>query len=375
MTPIAHLYVHVPFCRRRCTYCDFAISVRKQVTGASFVDSIRREMTLRPEVGDATWALETMYLGGGTPSLLPPAVLRDLIGQLLGGKGALTELTLEANPEDVSTDAIRDWIGAGVTRVSLGVQSLSPGTLEWMHRAHTAADTVAALRRLKTSGIRDLSVDIIFGLPDFLDADPIRDVHRVLAVEPDHVSVYGLTVEPGTALFKWRARGRPAEADESRYAEEFLRIHEILEGNGYEHYEVSNYAKVGRRSRHNSGYWIGSSYLGLGPSAHSLIATERSWNIRDWVRYRQALDEGRTPVAGREVLTSDERHLERLFLGLRTVEGISLESAGPLCAQTVSRAQAAGWLESRPDRLVATPEGWLRLDEMLVALTTSGDGG
>ncbi len=333
---------------------------------------------MRPETDQAKWALETIYFGGGTPSRLSSDTIDELLTMLssrLGGGDRIREVTLEANPEDVSVAAARSWVESGVTRVSLGVQSLGPATLEWMHRSHRAADTVAALRRLAAAGVPDISVDVIFGLPEFLDADPIHDVRRLLALEPAHISVYGLTVEPGTALFKWRARGRPSEADESRYAEEFLQIHDVLTDAGYEHYEVSNYARPGKRSRHNSAYWSRAAYVGLGPSAHSYADGVRTWNIRDWGAYRHALDEGRVPIAGHERLEPEERRLEDLYLGLRTAEGVSLAEAGPFCAETLSRVQGAGWLVVDNERLCATPEGWLRLDELLVALTTSADGG
>lgn len=373
-----HLYIHVPFCKRRCSYCDFAIAVRKQVPGDEFVEAIKQEFELRVGSVDTGGRLDTLYFGGGTPSLLLNSQLAELIRFFcaeLGLADGGIEITVEANPDDVTEEAVDAWIGAGVNRFSVGVQSLNPHVLEWMHRPHTPDDCFHALRTLTAAGAESVSVDVIFGLPAELRADPVDDVRRLMDCGPDHFSAYGLTVESGTPLAKWVNRGAVKSVSDENYAHEFLQLHDLLTGARFEHYEVSNYALPDKRSRHNQVYWSGKPYLGLGPSAHSFGAGVRRWNLRQWAEYQLTMRTGADPVAGEETLTPEQRLLERWYLGLRTVAGVRTSDREDPFSATIQAAVDEGWLVVREGRVCATPAGWLRLDAIVASLTTLPEGG
>lgn len=379
-----HLYVHVPFCARRCSYCDFAIAVRKEVPSRAYVDAVLAEAAALGRWGAEALnntPIETLYFGGGTPSHLDPQELARLIEGLRRTGPAtrdlrpvtLRELTLESNPDDVTPARAAAWVRAGIDRVSLGVQSFHPNVLEWMHRTHTSAQARSAVEALRDAGIGNVSIDLIYALPAELDRDWARDLDEALALAPDHLSLYGLTVEPHTPLFRWIARREARVADEDRYAEEFLVAHERLTAAGYEHYEVSNYGKPGRRAIHNSAYWQRRPFLGLGPSAHSAIGDRRWWNVREYAAWLEAgaQADGRTggpafppTVADWEELSAEQRRIEDLYLGLRTSDGLPIDM---LPADLLQRWVDAGWAVSAPalPRARLTPEGWLRLDALV----------
>src|SRR5262249_52341407 len=358
--PMPHLYIHVPFCQRRCSYCDFSIAVRKRIPAPEYVNVILKEAE---SVRDQEW--ETIYFGGGTPSLLPPDAVATLISHFIprttSDARRTIEVTLEANPEDVTPDHARAWYAAGVNRVSLGAQSFDDGVLRWMHRSHDASRIGAVVHALRGAGIENISLDLIFALPDELHRDWERDLDMALALRPSHLSLYGLTVEPRTPLDRWISRGATNAPDEERYAEEYLAAHERLSVLGYQFYEVSNAALPGYRSQHNSAYWSGKPYVGLGPAAHSFDGRTRRWNLRAWEAYRRAIAAGPSPVESEETLTEEQRELERVYLALRTVEGLPLTVPyRPLPSLTVP-----GWVFEHAGRLKCTPEGWLRLDSIV----------
>lgn len=390
-----HLYVHVPFCGRRCVYCDFSIAVRRRLPVADYLAAVSREIARGSVPGD----LDTIYLGGGTPSRLGAAGVAALVA-LLGPVSPPAEFTLEANPEDVTPESARAWVQAGVNRLSLGAQSFDDRVLAWMHRTHDTARVGSAVAAARAAGVRNLSLDLIFALPEALDRDWSRDLDAAVALEPEHISLYGLTVEPGTPLFRRVGRGELSAAPEPRYEEEYLLAHERLAAAGYVFYEVSNAARSGREAAHNRSYWTLDPYLGLGPSAHSFDGAFRWWNEPAYARWRRALEEGRSPVAGREVLNDHQRRLERLYLGLRTREGIVLPDPCPAAlGERLGRWVAAGWAVTEPGpapgapaaepaprspgaplvpaavvpagpgvRTRLTPRGWLRLDELVATI-------
>lgn len=368
-----HVYIHVPFCARRCSYCDFAIAVRREIPSRGFVDAVLREWGGWQE--HAAWAespeVRTVYLGGGTPSRLEP----ESVGELLDGIARArtvapdAEITLEANPDDVSAAATAAWKAAGVNRVSLGVQSFDPGVLRWMHRTHTADQVPPAVEAIREAGIDDVSLDLIFGLPEALDRDWDRDLDCAFALSPDHLSLYGLTIEPHTPLGRWAGRGEVTPVDEERYAAEFLAADRALADHDFEHYEVSNAARPGRRARHNGSYWRRESLIGLGPSAHSGFGGTRQWNLREWSAYERAGREGRGVVEGSEQLSPAAVALEEVYLGLRTTDGLPLERLDP---ETVAAWTSAGWALATGDRLRLTAEGWLRLDALVGSVATEG---
>ncbi len=366
-----HLYLHVPFCARRCVYCDFAIAVRRRVPVEDFVEGVRRELALRAIRHDA---IETLYLGGGTPSRLGASGVARLM-DAVRERTALTataEVTLEANPEDVTAESVQAWADAGVNRLSLGVQSFDDAVLAWMHRTHRTADVYRAVDVARARGITALSLDLIFAMPEEVPRDWARDLDAMIALAPPHVSVYGLTVEPATPLGRWAARGEVAESPEDRWAVEFALAHERLSASGYEHYEVSNYAQPGGRARHNSAYWAERAYLGVGPAAHGFDGARRRANLAAYVDWLEALRAGRDPVGTLEVLSEDDRIAERVYLGLRTRDGLPITEEERVVVQpwvTAGWATIVGGHDASA-RVVLTSEGWMRLDALAASLTS-----
>ena len=361
-----HLYIHVPFCARRCSYCDFAIAVRREVPSRRFVDQLLLEWRAAGDRQDipAAAPLATVYLGGGTPSLLDPVQLARLLAALRAERpwapGA--EVTLEANPDDVTPAAAAAGVSAGINRVSLGVQSFDPSVLTWMHRTHAAAQVPGAVRTLRGAGITSLSLDLIYALPEALGRDWDADLDQALALAPDHLSLYGLTVESRTPLGRWVDRGAALPSPEERYAAEFLAARARLTAAGFHHYEVSNYARPGREAVHNSAYWRRSPYLGLGPSAHSALGARRWWNLREWAAWATALESGVTTVEAEERLDPDAVRVEDLYLGLRTDAGVG---EGCLPKSLVGSWIEQGWARVTDGRVLLTGEGWLRLDALV----------
>ena len=382
-----HLYVHVPFCARRCTYCDFAIAVRRVVPVGEYLAALDTELRMRWR-GSSDWTLDTLYFGGGTPSRLGGDGIARAIDSVrrVATLAPGAEVTVEANPEDVSPATARAWREAGVNRVSLGVQSFDDATLQWMHRVHDAERAERAIAELRDAGITNLSIDLIFALPEEVTTRVWeRDLERAIALAPPHVSLYGLTVEPHTPLGKSLAVGGITEAGEDRYERDFLLAHEMMTAAGLEHYEVSNFGRPGMHSRHNSAYWRSVPYAGLGPGAHELRVEGdgegmiRRWNDDVYVRWARALAEGRDPVAGEEMLTVENRIAEEVYLGLRNSNGLGVTSdewdrvkawveAG---WGSLDRALGDGSRESSESGLVfrASPLGWLRLDALAADLT------
>lgn len=364
-----HLYIHVPFCARRCSYCDFAIAVRRDTPSGAFARSVLDEWA--SWLDHAAWVdaphLATIYFGGGTPSRLSGPALVEILRRIQADRNVEqdAEITLEANPEDVTVAAAETWRAAGVNRVSLGAQSFDPAVLEWMHRTHSREQIESAVRVLRHAGFQNLSLDLIFGLPEHLGRDWPEDLDRAIALEPTHVSLYGLTVEQRTPLSRWIVQGRCRAPDDDRSADEYLAAHQRLEAAGFEHYEVSNACLPGHEARHNSAYWSGAPYIGLGPSAHSFLGKERRWNVREWAAYERAMRSGREVVAGRERVDETRRRLEQLYLGLRTNRGVE---ADRLARSQTDRWIRSGWAELRGDRVCLTAEGWLRLDALVAAV-------
>lgn len=357
----------MPFCARRCSYCDFAIAVRRQVPVDEYLTALTRELDLRVPAPTGV-ALETLYLGGGTPSRLGADGIARLVGLIRRRFDVRrdAEVTIEANPEDVTPAEAAAWRAAGVTRVSLGVQSFDDTVLQWMHRTHDSRQVTIAVDSLRAAGIDDWSLDLIFALPPEVPRRWSDDLARAIALEPPHVSCYGLTVELHTPLVRWRERGVVHDADEERYGAEFLEADRLLGNAGYVHYEVSNYARPGRHSRHNSAYWNRVPYLGLGPSAHSYDGSRRSWNFREYAAWRSELDAGKVPIEGSEELGPEAVTLEQAYLGLRSRRGLPLTAANQAA---FSRWSDRGWAVNVEGRGRLTPEGWLRLDALVTDLT------
>lgn len=372
-----NLYLHVPFCVRRCSYCDFAVDVTREAPVDVWLDTVEAEM--RQVVEAEGWSgpleVETLYVGGGTPSLLGPGAMDALRRRLepYVRLAADVEWTVEANPESFDRTMARAWRDAGVNRLSLGAQTFHEAALRWMGRMHGADGPGRAVEAARSAGIDNYSLDLIFGLPARLGRDWGADLERVLSLDPAHVSLYGLTAEPATPLGRWVAEGRERLADEETYAAEYLEAAERLVAAGFEHYEVSNFARPGRASRHNGAYWTGAAYLGLGASAHSFLPPVRRWNLRSWTAYRTAVLSGASAVAEREEVEGEAARLEAIWLGLRTSRGVSRagwsEAQARLAAEWVER----GWAVTSDDGIRLTAVGWLLLDRLAVDFDAAAD--
>lgn len=295
---------------------------------------------------NAAWVLDTLYIGGGTPSQLGPELPRviDSVREV-AALAPDAELTIEANPEDVTAANATAWRDAGVNRISLGSQSFDPAVLSWMHRVHSADQITVAVQTARDAGFDNISLDLIFAVPKSLDRDWKRDLDRALQLEPAHVSLYGLTIEPKTPLSRWRGRGEVREAGDDAYADEFMLAHNTLAGAGFDHYEVSNFGRPGRHSRHNSAYWSGASYTGVGPSAHSFDGARRWWNVAPYAEWTKRLGAGASPVADVEVLDEENLSNEQVYLGLRTSNGVRVEGRELVELQLWAEH---GWAEFSP---------------------------
>ena len=361
-----HLYVHVPFCTRRCSYCDFAIAVRKTVPVADYLEGVERELALRAPVDH--WSLDTLYFGGGTPSRLGPSGVSDLT-KLIRRFATLNpgaEVTLEANPEDIDERAAESWLEAGVTRLSIGIQSFDDAVLAWMHRVHDGERGREAFRAARRAGFREIGVDLIYSIPEALNRDWGRDLETAITLGPEHVSLYGLAIEARAPLARRKDRGEVVEGPEDAYAAEFMQAHALLCNSKYRHYEVSNFALDNRIGRHNSSYWRGVPYDAIGPSAHSFDGAARRWNRREYSAWLGDLRAGVDPTEGREKLGFEERETERIYLGLRTDSGLEIS---PDWRPIIDSWVAEGWASVDADRVLLTAEGWLRLDSLAAALT------
>lgn len=369
---VSSVYVHAPFCAKRCHYCDFSVTVARRGHRQGWLAALAEELDLVAAEGRFPLApsLGTLFVGGGTPSLLGPEAMRGLAG-VLGSErlqGADLEWTAEANPESFTAEVGRGWGEAGVNRVSLGAQSFHPGVLKWMGRLHGPSEIGKAVVTARAEGISNLSLDLMFGLPAYLGRDWFSDLDQALALGVPHLSLYGLTAEGESPLGRAVREGKVTLASEEAYRDEFLEASRRLRAEGYRHYEVSNFALPGFEAKHNLVYWTLGAYLGLGNSAHSFVHSYRRWNLNDWGAYQREVSAGRPPWESEESLGGREILLERIWLGLRSVAGIDLDdldgSARELVREWVRRGQAT--LER--GSVVLTAEGWLLLDHLAVAL-------
>ena len=363
-----HVYIHVPFCARRCSYCDFSIAVRRTVPVDEYLHALTAEIQTRFGEAQPT-EFDTIYFGGGTPTRLGGEGLARAVGIVRRHfpPSHDGEITIEANPEDVTLESATLWRAAGVNRISIGAQSFDDTVLAWMRRTHDSTATAAAVKAARDAGITNLSLDLIFALPAGLERNFTDDVERLLELEPDHVSLYGLTIEPRTPLGRSVERGVTVEQPEEGYEDDFLTAHRMLSEAGFEHYEVSNYARTGRRAVHNSAYWSGVPYIGLGPAAHGFDGQSRRWNARHYAEWRELAISYEDPVAGTELLTAENRLAEAVYLGLRSDGGLVLD---PKDCELTDRWVTAGWTSVGADgRLRCTAEGWMRLDALAAALT------
>lgn len=319
---MAGVYVHIPFCASRCSYCDFFSTLRLDEVGHDYVEALIAEARLRKAELNGK-PVKTLYMGGGTPSQLPLPLLARLIDGLKAtlDLNAVEEFTLEANPDDVTPEWCAAVRALGVNRVSMGVQSFQDAVLRLVGRRHTARQAIDAVASLRHAGIDNISIDLIYGLPGQTLETWAESVRQAVDLRPQHISAYGLTYEPGTRLWQQRECGEVVEASEDQYLDMYRVLVGMLQMAGYEHYEISNFALPGYRSRHNSSYWNETPYLGLGAAAHSYDGTMRRSNPADLFGYIRRITSGQ-PACQVEDLAWWERYDERVMLGLRTADGV-----------------------------------------------------
>lgn len=323
----AGLYVHIPFCDIRCGYCDFFTVTKQDAQIPGYLTALSKEIELYASLDE--WqklSFSTIYFGGGTPSLLTPSQLSSVIDVLQKwfSFDARIEITVETNPGTVDRSKLSGFKAAGVNRLSLGVQSFHDKELQFLDRDHSSSQSRDAVETARQAGIENISLDLIYATPGQTVADWEKTLRQAMALKPQHISAYCLTYEDGTPLAVQLRKGRfvPAADEGQRHLQ--LAAIEILEANGYAQYEISNFALAGFHSQHNEKYWDDSPYLGLGVSSHSFLQNRRSWNVRNLSVYIEQLEHARLPVAGDELLETDDRALEAVYLGLRQSRGLDL---------------------------------------------------
>ena len=417
------VYLHVPFCRSFCTYCDFYSEIACRGRDAQsfelYAQALCAEASRRQDEIAATRDLNTLYVGGGTPSVLPLSLLRKMLASLTTGgvppeppaslrsgteqqhgscPEPFTEFTVEVNPEDIvekGADYVRGLLALGVNRVSMGVQSLDDGILRWMNRRHDAARARQAFGILREAGVHNISVDLIFGISQLSEAIFAETLREVLAWRPEHVSAYQLSIEGGSALAELVRQGRYSEAPQEQCAAQYRQLCDALRAAGYVHYEISNWALPGREAVHNSAYWSRHPYVGLGPAAHSFDGHTRSWNPSSILAYAATASENRShprlrkregpadAVSGRgpaqqdvfggssplrqdcEYLSAEEAREEEIMLGLRTARGVA---DGRIDAAKAAAALSDGRLERAGDRLRIPEDRWFVSDDIIADL-------
>ncbi|QEC72761.1 radical SAM family heme chaperone HemW [Arachidicoccus ginsenosidivorans] len=379
---MAGIYIHIPYCRKACHYCNFHFSTTRYNT-RQMVDSLLKETVLQkhyfdPEQSGNAPSIATIYFGGGTPSILPAAWISELIECIKNNypvdKNA--EITLEANPDDINQQILADWQAAGVNRLSIGVQSFIDEDLQWMNRAHQAKEAYQAIKWAVEAGMLNYSLDLIYGTPYLTDALWQENLQIAAELGAPHLSAYALTVEPKTALFKLIEKGKIPPVDNGKQSQHFELLMDWAAQNGFEHYEISNLAKPGYRSRHNSSYWQGQPYLGLGPAAHSYDGLRtRKWNIDNNPLYLQGINKTGV-VSTEEHLTIDNQINETIMIQLRMMEGLDLVSfekkfggqAVEVLAQQAKKAIEQGHLVHYNNHLVLTRAGKHFADHIAVML-------
>lgn len=319
---MAGIYIHIPFCKQACLYCNFHFSTSLQFKN-DLVSALLKEINIR---SDNTVNIETIYLGGGTPSLLSQHDLTSILAGLAKNFSISTnaEITLEANPDDINTSQLYMWKQAGINRLSIGVQSFFKEDLLWMNRAHNALQAKASIADALNAGFDNMSIDLIYGTPTLSDENWDVNISTVIDFGVPHVSCYALTVEPKTALHSLIEKKKMQDTEPEQQSRQFLQMLDKLPSAGYEHYEISNFSLPGKRSRHNTSYWQNKPYYGFGPSAHSFNGSNiRSWNVANNALYISSLNKNILPVE-QETLSASQQLNEYIMTSLRTMEGIDL---------------------------------------------------
>jgi oxygen-independent coproporphyrinogen-3 oxidase len=373
---MAGIYIHIPFCRQACHYCNFhfttSLRYKNELLSALLKETELQKNYLENEL------VETIYFGGGTPSLLQIEDLRLQIEKIRENFQVATEaeFTLEANPDDITSEKLSGWEDIGINRLSIGVQSFFEEDLQWMNRAHNAQQAISSLQ-LAVHQFNNITVDLIYGHPLLTDKKWKLNVDKLVSLNIPHLSCYALTVEPKTPLYKLISEKKKENIEMDRQAEQFLMLMQWMEDAGYEHYEISNFAKPGFRSRHNAAYWQGKKYLGLGPSAHSFDNVSRQWNISNNPRYIESLAENIIPFE-KEILSPVQQMNEYIMTSLRTIEGLKLEKIPDATRHSLLAASSkfinSGKMIQQEGRLLLTKQGKLFADGIAAGLFADEPG-
>lgn len=372
---MAGLYIHVPFCRQACRYCDFFFTVslkyREEYTRALLIELRKRKEEL------AGQKVSTIYLGGGTPSVLSREQLGKIISEVYKNyeTSSDAEISVEANPDDLSEEYLQELKGCGINRLSIGIQSFREKDLELMRRSHSVQQAMHCVELTHKAGFRNITVDLIYGVPGLTLKDWENNILQAMKLPVGHLSAYHLTYEPGTVFSHWKKQGKIKEISEQLSIDQYQLLREITAEYGFEHYEISNFAREGFRSKHNSSYWDGSVYLGFGPSAHSYNGRERRWNVSSLSKYINGINQGHG-IHESEVLTPRDKYHDYLITTLRTSDGLSkkniLASFGEAILsdlnEKINALEKDGELVLEGDRVKISPEGWLRSDHLISRL-------
>ena len=371
------LYIHIPFCRKACHYCDFHFSTILR-NRAEMVACLIREIELRKSDDDKeSMSLETIYFGGGTPSILSTDELK-MIFEAIRTHYILAEdieITLEANPEDINPSSLDQWLEIGINRLSVGIQTFRDEALKFVNRAHSSGDAISSLSMIRQGGFTNITADLIFGIPPFKITQWQDDLSKLISFDLQHLSVYGLTIEPRTAFGRWHEKGKLSTASDETMEEAFRVAHELLTTQSYEHYEVSNYAKPGYESKHNTSYWQGKNYIGIGPGAHSYDGIHRSYNVSNNAKYMKEIQKGNLPLTIEKLSPIDQIN-EYIYTRLRTSKGLSLAEFGNLFSQNfytvhqglIDEFISRNLMERNHDTLILTLDGMLLADEISLKL-------
>ena len=363
---MAGIYVHIPFCASRCIYCGFYSTTGLRNLQDRYVSALLKEMTLRGEYlrGER---IETLYIGGGTPSLLSAGNIARLGKALMPGHG-VREFTMECNPDDITGELCEAMVSAGVNRVSMGVQTFSDERLRFLHRRHQAHHIPKAIDTLRRAGIMNISIDLMFGFPDESMEDWEADIRQAIEMDVEHISAYSLMYEEGTPLHRMLKQGLLTENDDELSAGMYSILRERLSAAHYEHYEISNFARMGHRSMHNSNYWNGTPYIGLGAAAHSFDRQSRQWNVSNVEEYIQHIEGGTIPME-RETIDARTRYTDMITTALRTCEGIDLSALPPAehdyIIRYARRSLDAGLLTVEGTRMRLTEKGLFVSDDIM----------
>ena len=359
------LYVHIPFCKTKCPYCDF-YSIIDHAAMDRFVTALKRESVL---YGKTFSRFDSLYFGGGTPSLIDEKGLAEIFTALRAQFefSPDTEITVEMNPDDVTAEKLESYRNLGVNRISLGIQSLNDQELAFLKRRHTAEGAKKALTLIREHGFENVGIDLMNGLPGQTEKRWIDTLEEALSFGPAHISCYQLTLGSKTVFGKMLHEGKLKMPSEEKQGKIFLSTSRLLEKRGFIHYEVSNFARGKKyRSRHNLKYWRHIPYLGLGPAAHSFHKNRRCWNVQSVEQYCAALNKNDKPIEGDETLSPDQLELERLFLGFRNLEGVDIKDTfhKPPCENALKRLITSKYVEVRSGKIIPTAKGYLIADRL-----------